>query len=113
MKTGHVPVLCMLVAGITAFVLDIVQGMDFSTILRDFLISLVCFFIIGKIAKVFLDKAFNPKPEELEEAEKEDFPVGEGEENPAGEEEAEDAGMKVENSGVEGEADTEEDTEGF
>ncbi|MBR5336945.1 MAG: hypothetical protein IK152_03080 [Lachnospiraceae bacterium] len=113
MKTSHVPVLCMLVAGITTFVLDIVQGMNFSTLLRDFLISLVCFFIIGQIAKVFLDKAFNPKPEETEEGEKEDFPVGEEGENPPGEEGAEGMTEGGEASANEGDADSQEDTEAF
>ena len=77
MKTSHVPVMCMLAAAVTTLVLDIVQGMSISIILRDFLIALVCFFIIGKVVKVFLDRTFNPKEPEPEEEEKEDFPVDE------------------------------------
>ena len=61
----------MLIAGVTALVMDIVQGMDFSTIFRDFLIALVIFFIIGMVAKGFLDKAFNPKEPDPEEEEPE------------------------------------------
>ena len=87
MKTKHVPVLCMLVSGLTAFVLDVVQGMDFSTILRDFIVTLVIFFIIGMVAKVFLDKAFNPKEPDPEAEEKEDFPTDENGEDAAGDEE--------------------------
>ena len=87
MKTKHVPVLCMLIAGVTAIVLDIVQGMDFSTIFRDFLIALVIFFIIGMVAKGFLDKAFNPKEPDPEEEAMEDFPTDENGENAAGDEE--------------------------
>ncbi len=88
MKTKHVPVLCMLMAGVIALVLDVIQGMSISTIVRDFLISLVVFFIIGIVAKVFLDKAFNPKEPENEESEMEDFPV-EGEATEGGAEPAE------------------------
>jgi len=87
MKTKHVPVLCMLIAGVTALVMDIVQGMNFSTIFRDFLIALVIFFVIGMVAKVFLDKAFNPKEPDPEEGVMEDFPTDENGENAAGDEE--------------------------
>ncbi|MBR4808406.1 MAG: hypothetical protein IKZ65_07945, partial [Lachnospiraceae bacterium] len=87
MKTKHVPVLCVLIAGVTVFIMDIVQGMDFSTIFRDFLCAVVIFFIIGMVAKAFLDKAFNPKEPDPEEEAMEDFPTDENGEDAAGDEE--------------------------
>ena len=76
------------------------------------MISLLCFFVIGMVAKVFLDKTFNPKEPEPEETEKEDFPV-EGEE---GLEEGENPSEADEEGGFpydEEQTDTQEDTEGF
>lgn len=91
MKTRHIPVLIMLLAGAVTIILDVLQHLEVVVICRDFVISIVCFFIIGSIAKVFLDKAFNPKEPEGEE-EKEDFAVEgeEGEEKEDMESESED-----------------------
>lgn len=91
MKTKHIPVLVMLLAGAVTIVLDVLQHLEVMVICRDFVIAVVCFFIIGQIAKVFLDKAFNPKEPEGEE-EKEDFAVEgeEGEEKIEGEDNLED-----------------------
>ncbi len=108
MKTGHVPVLCMLLAGGVALVLDIIQGMNISTIVRDFLVSLIIFFIIGTVAKIILDKVFNPKEPEPEETEMEDFPVdGEGAEG--GPESSEEGAFE----GGEEQAAEQEETEDF
>ena len=81
MKTGHVPVLVVLIACAITLVMDVIQGVSLTNILKDCCIVLVIFFIIGFIAKKLLDMAFNPKEpeEEAEGEEKEDFPVEDGE----------------------------------
>ena len=74
MKTKHVPALVMLIAGLITIVLDILQNVALTGILKDLLIVLICFFVVGTIARVLLDRTFNPKKTE-EQEETEDFQV--------------------------------------
>ena len=74
MKTKHVPALVMLIAGLITIVLDILQNVALTGILKDLLIVLICFFVVGTIARVLLDRTFNPKETE-EQEETEDFQV--------------------------------------
>ena len=77
MKTKHIPVLVMLLAGLITIVLDIIQHIPLLRLVTDLVIALVVFFVIGTIAKVFLDKIFNPKEKEVTD-EKENFSADEG-----------------------------------
>ncbi|MBE6014546.1 MAG: hypothetical protein E7241_04175 [Lachnospiraceae bacterium] len=104
MKTKHIPVMVVLIACAITLVLDIVQGFGIDTILKDLLIVLVIFFIIGFVAKFFLDRAFNPPVPDEEEGneEREDFPV-EGEEAEEAAEEGEPAETEEEGTSEESE----------
>ena len=64
----------MLIAGLITIVLDILQNVALTGILKDLLIVLICFFVVGTIARVLLDRTFNPKETE-EQEETEDFQV--------------------------------------
>ena len=59
MNTKNVPALVMLSAGFIDSVLAIYYHLDSYSFLKQLLIVLLVFYIIGEIIKVILDKAFN------------------------------------------------------
>ena len=66
MKTKHVPAIVMLTAGLIVCVISIAQHMEFGEFVTTLFLVLICFYILGCVAKVILDKNF---PEETDEAE--------------------------------------------
>lgn len=80
MKTKQVPALVMLTAGFLTCVISIVQHMEFGNFLKTLLLVLICFYILGCVAKVILDKNFAPMQEDEEETAEEDEQAAEGEE---------------------------------
>lgn len=86
MKTKQVPAIVMLTAGFVTCVISIMQHMEFGRFLKILLLVLICFYILGYVAKVILDKNFAPMQEEEEEQEQ----TEEGEETADGTEAAED-----------------------
>ena len=80
MKTRQVPAMVMLTAGFITCVISIAQHMEFGRFLKLLLLVLICFYILGCVAKVILDKNFVPmqEDEEAENAE-ESEEVGEDE----------------------------------
>ena len=86
MKTKQVPAIVMLTAGFVTCVISIMQHMDFGRFLKILLLVLICFYILGCVVKVILDKNFAPMQEEEEEQEQ----TEEGEETADGTEAAED-----------------------
>ncbi len=80
MKTKQVPALVMLTAGFLTCVISIVQHMEFGKFLKTLLLVLICFYILGCVAKVILDKNFAPMQEDEEETAEEDEQAAEGEE---------------------------------
>ena len=86
MKTKQVPAIVMLTAGFVTCVISIMQHMEFGRFLKILLLVLICFYILGCVVKVILDKNFAPMQEEEEEQEQ----TEEGEETADGTEAAED-----------------------
>ena len=86
MKTKQVPAIVMLTAGFVTCVISIMQHMEFGRFLKILLLVLICFYILGCVVKVILDKNFAPMQEEEEEQEQ----TEEGEETADGTEVAED-----------------------
>ena len=86
MKTKQVPAIVMLTAGFVTCVISIMQHMEFGRFLKILLLVLICFYILGCVSKVILDKNFAPMQEEEEEQEQ----TEEGEETADGTEAAED-----------------------
>lgn len=86
MKTKQVPAIVMLTAGFVTCVISIMQHMEFGRFLKILLLVLICFYILGCVAKVILDKNFAPMQEEEEEQEQ----TEEGKETADGTEAAED-----------------------
>lgn len=86
MKTKQVPAIIMLTAGFVTCVISIMQHMEFGRFLKILLLVLICFYILGCVVKVILDKNFAPMQEEEEEQEQ----TEEGEETADGTEAAED-----------------------
>ena len=86
MKTKQVPAIVMLTAGFVTCVISIMQHMEFGRFLKILLLVLICFYILGCVAKVILDNNFAPIQEEEEEQEQ----TEEGEETADGTEAAED-----------------------
>ena len=60
--------------------ISIVQHMEFGKFLKTLLLVLICFYILGCVAKVILDKNFAPMQEDEEETAEEDEQAAEGEE---------------------------------
>ena len=83
MKTKQVPAIVMLTAGFVTCVISIMQHMEFGRFLKILLLVLICFYILGCVAKVILDKNFAPMQEEEQEQ------TEEGEETADGTEAAE------------------------
>lgn len=81
MKTKQVPALVMLTAGFLTCVISIVQHMEFGRFLKTLLLVLICFYILGCVAKVILDKNFAPMQEDKEETAEEDEQAANQEEN--------------------------------
>ena len=79
MKTKQVPAIVMLTAGFVTCVISIMQHMEFGRFLKILLLVLICFYILGCVVKVILDKNFAPMQEEEEEQEQ----TEEGEETAA------------------------------
>ena len=69
MKTKQVPAIVMLTAGFVTCVISIMQHMEFGRFLKILLLVLICFYILGCVVKVILDKNFAPMQEEEEEQE--------------------------------------------
>ncbi len=86
MKTKQVPAIVMLTAGFVTCVISIMQHMEVGRFLKILLLVLICFYILGCVVKVILDKNFAPMQEEEEEQEQ----TEEGEETADGTEAAED-----------------------
>lgn len=86
MKTKQVPAIVMLTAGFVTCVISIMQHMEFGRFLKILLLVLICFYILGCVVKVILDKNFAPMQEEEEEQEQ----TEEGEETADGTEATED-----------------------
>ena len=86
MKTKQVPAIVMLTAGFVTCVISIMQHMEFGRFLKILLLVLICFYNLGCVAKVILDKNFAP----MQEEEEEQVQTEEGEETADGTEAAED-----------------------
>lgn len=71
MKTRQVPAIVMLTAGLLTCVISIVQHMEFGEFLKTLLLVLICFYVLGCVAKEILDRNFVEKEEEIEEGEEE------------------------------------------
>lgn len=98
MKTKQVPAIIMLTAGFVTCILSIVQHMEFGRFLKSLLLVLICFYILGCVVQVILDKNFVPMQEEEEEDNNDD--AEEGEDTAEGMEAAEDM-EKIESDGDE------------
>ena len=61
MKTKQVPAIIMLVAGFITCIISIVQHMEFGDFVKTLFIVLICFYILGGIVKIILDKNFAPE----------------------------------------------------
>ena len=69
MKTKQVPAIIMLVAGFITCIISIVQHMEFGDFVKTLFIVLICFYILGGIVKIILDKNFAPEEKETQEEE--------------------------------------------
>ena len=69
MKTKQVPAIVMLTAGLIVCVISIAQHMEFGEFVTTLFLVLICFYILGCVAKVILDKNFAEETEETDEAE--------------------------------------------
>ena len=58
MKTKQVPAIVMLTAGLIVCVISIAQHMEFGEFVTTLFLVLICFYILGCVAKVILDKNF-------------------------------------------------------
>jgi hypothetical protein len=67
MKTKPIPAIVMLTAGAVCSVIGIVQHMSMGAYVKTMLIVLVCFYILGCIMKVVLDKGFSIMQDPLSE----------------------------------------------
>ena len=65
MKTKQVPAIVMLTAGFVTCVISIMQHMEFGRFLKILLLVLICFYILGCVVKVILDKNFAPMHADL------------------------------------------------
>ncbi len=98
MKTKQVPAIIMLTAGFVTCILSIVQHMEFGRFLKILLLVLICFYILGCVVQIVLDKNFVPMQEEEEEDNNDG--AEEGEDTAEGMEAAEDM-EKIESDGDE------------
>lgn len=64
MKTKQVPVIITLVAGLITCILGFTMHMETARFVRTLVIILICFYFLGCIAKLVLDKNFKEEPEE-------------------------------------------------
>ncbi len=64
MKTKQVPVIITLVAGLITCILGFTMHMEAARFVRTLVIVLLCFYVLGCIAKLVLDKNFKEEPEE-------------------------------------------------
>ncbi len=64
MKTKQVPAIIMLAAGFITCIVSIFQGLEVDKFLKILLVVLVCFYILGCLIQVVLDKNFTVKQEE-------------------------------------------------
>lgn len=64
MKTKQIPAIIMLVAGFITCVISIFQRLEAGRFLKLLLIVLICFYILGGIVKLVIDKNFAPQEEE-------------------------------------------------
>lgn len=71
MKTKQVPAIVMLTAGLIVCVISIAQHMEFGEFVTTLFLVLICFYILGCVAKVILDKNFAEGTEEENEQDKE------------------------------------------
>ena len=69
MKTKQVPAIVMLTAGLIVCVISIAQHMEFGEFVTTLFLVLICFYILGCVAKVIFDKNFAEETEETDEAE--------------------------------------------
>lgn len=69
MKTKQVPAIVMLTAGLIVCVISIAQHMEFGEFVTTLFLVLICFYILGCVAKVILDKNFAEETEETDGAE--------------------------------------------
>ena len=67
MKTKQVPAIVMLLAGLLTCVISIVQHMEFGKFVKTLFIVVICFYILGCIVKMILDKNFAEMQEETTE----------------------------------------------
>lgn len=67
MKTKQVPAIIMLTAGFIVCIISIAQRMEFGEFVTTLFLVLICFYILGCIAKVILDKNFAEEKEEMSE----------------------------------------------
>ena len=67
MKTKQVPAIIMLTAGLIVCIISIAQRMEFGEFVTTLFLVLICFYILGCIAKVILDKNFAEEKEEMSE----------------------------------------------
>lgn len=73
MKTKQVPAIVMLTAGFIVCIISIVQHMEFGKFLKVLLLVLICFYILGCITQIILEKNFGEMQEDAaEEAETEE-----------------------------------------
>lgn len=60
MKTKQIPAIIMLVAGFITCVISIFQRLEADRFLKLLLLVLICFYILGGIVKLVIDKNFAP-----------------------------------------------------
>lgn len=64
MNTKNIPAIIMLVAGFMTSVIQIVNSVSLEKFLTTLFAVLLCFYIIGSVVKVILDKSFKDMGEE-------------------------------------------------
>ncbi|MGN0482756.1 MAG: hypothetical protein ACI4HI_04295 [Lachnospiraceae bacterium] len=67
MKTKQIPAIVMLAGGLVYCIIGFQQQFEAGTFLKQLLLILIVFFIIGEIAKAVLDPFFKEENEQTEE----------------------------------------------
>ena len=67
MRTRYIPAGVMLIAGAVTCIVSIVQNQDIVKSLITLLVVLILFYVIGLVAKFFIENASNDSEENLED----------------------------------------------
>ncbi len=67
MKTRAIPSICMLLAGIIRSIAGIIYGDELKSFMWSLIVVMICFYILGFIVKIVLDRNFKEMLEDAEE----------------------------------------------